>query len=49
MVEGLVHEEVVDSSKAIRELGFETITVREMLENALAWQIETGIVARPPT
>jgi dihydroflavonol-4-reductase len=48
MVEGLVHEEVVDSSKAIRELGFETITVREMLENALAWQIETGIVT-PPT
>lgn len=48
MVEGLIHTEVVDSSKAIRELNYETISLRAMLESALAWQIETGIVARPP-
>ncbi len=49
MVEGLVHEEVADSSKAMRELGYETVTLRAMLESALAWQIEEGIVARPAT
>jgi dihydroflavonol-4-reductase len=47
MVEGLVHEEVADSSKAIRELGYETVSVRAMLESALAWQIDEHIVARP--
>jgi dihydroflavonol-4-reductase len=40
MVEGLVHEEVVDSSKAIRELGYETVSLRAMLESALTWQRE---------
>ena len=49
MVEGLVHEEVADLSKAMRELGYETVTLRAMLESALAWQIEEGIVARPAT
>jgi dihydroflavonol-4-reductase len=47
MVEGLVHEEVVDSSKAVRELGYETVSLRAMLEHALAWQIAEGIVAPP--
>jgi dihydroflavonol-4-reductase len=47
MVEGLVHEEVVDSSKAVRELGYETIALRAMLEHALAWQVAEGIVAPP--
>lgn len=44
MMEGLAHVEVVDSSKAIRELGYETVSLRAMLEHALAWQIEEGIV-----
>jgi nucleoside-diphosphate-sugar epimerase len=47
MMEGLAHEEVVDSSKAIRELGYETISLRAMLEHALAWQVDEGIVRRP--
>jgi dihydroflavonol-4-reductase len=45
MVEGLIQEEVVDSSKAIRELGYETVPLRAMIESALAWQRETGIVS----
>jgi dihydroflavonol-4-reductase len=44
MVEGLVHEEVVDSSKAVRELGYETVAIRAMLESALAWQTEERIL-----
>jgi dihydroflavonol-4-reductase len=48
MVEGLVHVEVVDSSKAIGELDYETVPLRAMLEHALAWQVEEGLVARPP-
>jgi dihydroflavonol-4-reductase len=47
MVEGLVHVEVVDSSKAIRELGYETVGLRAMLEGALAWQVQEGIVRMP--
>ncbi|HEX4445157.1 MAG TPA: NAD-dependent epimerase/dehydratase family protein, partial [Polyangiaceae bacterium] len=46
MLEGLTQEEVVDSSKAIRELGYETPDLRSMLQAALAWQIEEGIVPR---
>jgi hypothetical protein len=44
MVEGLLHDEVVDSSKAERELGYATPGLREMLEDALAWQVEQGMV-----
>jgi dihydroflavonol-4-reductase len=47
MVEGLVHLEVVDSSKAIRELGYETVGLRAMLEGALAWQVQEGLVRLP--
>jgi nucleoside-diphosphate-sugar epimerase len=51
MVEGLSQEEVVDSSKAIRELGYETPDLRSMLERALAWQVDEAIVPRrhPPS
>jgi dihydroflavonol-4-reductase len=47
MVEGLVHEEIADSSKAIRELGYETVSLRAMLESALAWQVDEHLVPRP--
>lgn len=49
MVEGLLHEEVVDSSKAERELGYATPGLREMLEDALAWQVAQGMVRPAPT
>ena len=48
MMQGLAHTEVVDSSKAIRELGYETMPLRTMLGHALAWQVEEGIVRTPP-
>jgi dihydroflavonol-4-reductase len=45
MVEGLMQEEVVDSSKAVRELGYETVAVEAMLESALAWQRSVGLLS----
>jgi len=46
MVQGLIQEEVVDSSKAIRELGYETPSLRTMLEGALAWYREEGLMPK---
>ena len=46
MVEGLTHHEIVSCEKAVRELGFEKVPLRSMLETALAWQVEEGIVKR---
>jgi nucleoside-diphosphate-sugar epimerase len=46
MVEGLIQEEVADSSKAIRELGYETPSLRAMLEGALAWYREEGLMPK---
>jgi nucleoside-diphosphate-sugar epimerase len=53
MVEGLAQDEVVDSSKAVRELGYESFEspasggLEAMLRDALAWQIEEGLVPSP--
>ncbi len=44
MLAGLEQDEVVDSSKAERELGYETPDLRSMLEDAVAWQIDQGMV-----
>ncbi len=44
MVAGLSHHEIVNCEKAVRELGFEKVALRAMVETALAWQRETGIV-----
>jgi len=46
MAEGLAQEAVVDSAKAIRELGYETPPLRSMLETALSWQREEGMIPR---
>jgi nucleoside-diphosphate-sugar epimerase len=46
MVEGLVQEEVADSSKAVRELGYECLELEAMLKDALAWQIEEGLLGQ---
>jgi nucleoside-diphosphate-sugar epimerase len=46
MVAGLTHHEIVSCEKAVRELGFEKVPLRAMLETALAWQVEEGIVKR---
>ena len=53
MVEGLRQDEVVDSSKAVRELGYERFEspasggLEAMLRDALAWQIAEGLVPAP--
>jgi nucleoside-diphosphate-sugar epimerase len=44
MVKGLEHSEIVNCAKAVRELGYETVPLRTMLETALAWQREEGLV-----
>jgi dihydroflavonol-4-reductase len=44
MLAGLTHHEIVNCEKAVRELGFEKIALRTMLEAALAWQVEEGLV-----
>ncbi len=46
MLAGLTHHEIVDCEKAARELGFERVPLRAMVEAALAWQVEEGIVKR---
>ena len=46
MVAGLTHHEIVNCEKAVRELGYEKVALRSMLETALAWQVEEGIVKR---
>ncbi|MGO8993093.1 MAG: NAD-dependent epimerase/dehydratase family protein [Polyangiaceae bacterium] len=47
MVEGLRHHEIVSCEKAVKELGYEKVPLRTMLETALAWQVEEGIVKNP--
>jgi dihydroflavonol-4-reductase len=47
MLDGLTHHEIVNCEKAVRELGFEKVSLRDMVETALAWQIEEGLV-KPP-
>lgn len=44
MVDGLRHHEIVNCEKAVRDLGYEKVPLRMMLETALAWQVEEGIV-----
>jgi dihydroflavonol-4-reductase len=44
MLAGVVHQEIVNCEKAVRELGYEKVPLRAMLESALAWQVEEGIV-----
>jgi len=44
MLAGVVHQEIVNCEKAVRELGYEKVPLRTMLESALAWQVEEGIV-----
>jgi nucleoside-diphosphate-sugar epimerase len=44
MVEGLKHHEIVNCEKAVVELGYEKVPLRKMLESALAWQVEQGLV-----
>jgi dihydroflavonol-4-reductase len=46
MLAGLTHHEIVNCEKAVRELGFEKVSLRSMVETALAWQVEEGIVKR---
>ena len=46
MLAGLTHHEIVSCEKAVRELGYEKVPLRTMLETALAWQVEEGIVKR---
>jgi nucleoside-diphosphate-sugar epimerase len=48
MVAGLTHHEIVRCEKAVVELGYEKVPLRKMLETALAWQVEEGIVKAPP-
>jgi nucleoside-diphosphate-sugar epimerase len=47
MVDGLRHHEIVNCEKAVRDLGYEKVPLRTMLETALAWQVEEGIVRVP--
>jgi dihydroflavonol-4-reductase len=44
MLAGLTHHEIVSCEKAVTELGYEKVPLKAMLETALAWQRETGIV-----
>jgi nucleoside-diphosphate-sugar epimerase len=44
MFAGLTHHEIVNCEKAVRELGYEKVPLRTMLETALAWQVEEGLV-----
>jgi dihydroflavonol-4-reductase len=46
MLAGLTHDEIVSCEKAVRELGYEKVPLRTMLESALAWQVEEGVVRR---
>jgi dihydroflavonol-4-reductase len=46
MLAGLTHDEIVNCEKAVRELGYEKVPLRTMLETALTWQVEEGFVKR---
>jgi dihydroflavonol-4-reductase len=46
MLAGLTHHEIVNCEKAVRELGYEKVPLLKMVETALAWQVEEGIVKR---
>jgi dihydroflavonol-4-reductase len=44
MLAGLTHHEIVNCEKAVRELGYEKVPLRAMVESALAWQVEEGMI-----
>ena len=48
MVDGLRHHEIVNCEKAVRDLGYEKVPLRTMLETALAWQVEHQTSWRSP-
>jgi dihydroflavonol-4-reductase len=45
MLAALRQHEIVNCEKAVRELGYDKVPLRTMLESALAWQVEEGMIA----